>query len=229
MAQDALGLILALAQRGEVDPWDVDVVQLTDRFLASLGELINQDLALTGQALFYAALLIHLKAEALELRTFPPDPIEEAILEEPANIIPFPMPLEQIIKRRLAAPQTLPQRPLTLADLLAHLKEAESLEEQIPILSTRRIAPSPRSLEQVKQLAHQENLEDLIQSVRLTLTPHFKQAEGVSFTVLAQESGDQLGTFIALLFLCARALVTLEQPDFYGEVWVTPGPQWGME
>lgn len=219
MAQDAIGLLLELARRGEVDPWDIDVVQLTDRFLASLEDLAYQDLAQTGQAFFYASVLIHLKAQALEARTFPQPEIEAAILEDAPNVIPFPMPLEQIIKRRLAAPQTLPQRPLTLTDLLIHLREIERLEQPIP---TRRL-PQVRSMEEVKQLAHQENLEELIQGVRLRLAHHFQGAAQLTFEMLRQETEDTLGTFIALLFLCTRSLVTLEQSDFYGDIWITPG------
>jgi len=222
VAQDAIGLLLELARRGEVDPWDIDVVQLTDRFLASLEELAYQDLAQTGQAFFYASVLIHLKAEALEARTFPQPEIEAAILEEAPNVIPFPMPLEQIIKRRLAAPQTLPQRPLTLTDLLTHLREIERLEQPLPVVATRRL-PQVRSMEEVKQLAHQENLEELIQSVRVRVAHHFQGASQLTFEMLLQETEDALGTFIALLFLCTRSLVTLEQSDFYGDIWITPG------
>ncbi|WP_218080453.1 segregation/condensation protein A [Anthocerotibacter panamensis] len=230
MPQDAIGLLLELARRGEVDPWDIDVVQLTDRFLASMGELTTRDLALTGQALFYASLLIHLKAQILEARTFP-QPVPEELMAEEPNIVYFPLPLEQMLKRRLSAPQNLPQRPLTLQELLAHLKEAEHLDQQkiLPLTPSRLPPGSVRTLEQVKELAHQENLEDLIHRVRERVARSFHTDTPLSLEELIAGEDDQLGTFIALLFLAARSLVLLDQEDFYGEIWVSPGERWTLE
>ncbi len=228
MTQDAIALLLDLAQRGEVDPWDIDVVQLTDRFLASLGQLTSRDLGITGQALFYASVLIHLKAQVLEAQTFPLVTVDESfILDEPSDLLNFAIPLEQVLKRRLAAPQNLPTRPLTLEDLLAHLKAAERLErqERLPLRT-----PSPRSavrsMEQIKELAHQENLEALILEVKATLANYFQVASVIGLDEMMTRSSDGLGIFLALLFLTTRGLIDLEQDEFYGDILVRPGLGW---
>jgi len=43
-----------LAEEGEIEPWDIDIVQVTDAFLEKLDET---DLRTTGRALFYASVL----------------------------------------------------------------------------------------------------------------------------------------------------------------------------
>ena len=79
-----LGLLLEMARRGEFDPWNVDIVALTDRYLQALdveihgkkeaekaqatGRIDGRDLDKVARLIFYAAALIHLKARALAER-----------------------------------------------------------------------------------------------------------------------------------------------------------------
>lgn len=84
-ADPGLGLLLELARRGEFDPWNVDIVALTDRYLQALdgeihgkkeaekaqqtpGRIDGRDLDKVARLIFYAAALIHLKAKALAER-----------------------------------------------------------------------------------------------------------------------------------------------------------------
>ncbi|MFD1597861.1 segregation/condensation protein A [Halobellus rarus] len=67
-------LLVQLAEEGEIDPWDVDLVEATDAFLDALDET---DLRTSGRALFYAAVLLRMKSDAL----LEPDEEEEEELE----------------------------------------------------------------------------------------------------------------------------------------------------
>ncbi|MDS0293625.1 ScpA family protein [Halogeometricum luteum] len=55
-------LLVQLAEEGEIDPWDIDVVDVTDAFLARLDAT---DLRTSGRALFYASVLLRMKSDAL--------------------------------------------------------------------------------------------------------------------------------------------------------------------
>ena len=55
-------VLVQLAKEGEIDPWDVDLVEATDAFLERLEET---DLRTSGRALFYAAVLLRMKSDAL--------------------------------------------------------------------------------------------------------------------------------------------------------------------
>ena len=44
-------LLVQLAEEGEIEPWDIDIVDVTDKFLARLD---GADLRTSGRALFYA-------------------------------------------------------------------------------------------------------------------------------------------------------------------------------
>ena len=71
--QDAAG-------KGELDPWDIDVISVIDSFLEEYSHTFNQssnsqisyqkDLAETSEAFFAASVLVNLKAEVLEADVF---------------------------------------------------------------------------------------------------------------------------------------------------------------
>jgi len=71
--QDAAG-------KGELDPWDIDVISIIDSFLEQYSHTFNQssnsqisyhkDLAETSEAFFAASVLVNLKAQVLESDVF---------------------------------------------------------------------------------------------------------------------------------------------------------------
>ena len=55
-------LLVQLAEDGEIDPWDIDVVRVTDKFLEAIDDV---DLRTSGRALFYASVLLRMKSDEL--------------------------------------------------------------------------------------------------------------------------------------------------------------------
>ena len=93
-ARLAIRLLQDAAERGDLDPWDVDVIAVVDGFLDQLRQRIEvprqiyaqlnrhggsfeQDLADSSEAFLAASVLVGLKAEVLEMQTFPPEPLLE--------------------------------------------------------------------------------------------------------------------------------------------------------
>jgi len=176
--------------RGELDPWDVDVIAVVDGFLDQLRQRIEvpklvtalggagrgsyeQDLAETSEAFLAASVLVSLKAEVLEAQTFPPEPLLEDsfAFESDENGqgwllspgIELPRRPERHLLRRPVAPPPL-QRPVTLGELIRQLEEiAERLEQEEG--QTRQRQRSKRFsdravIEQVAALAHREKLPE---------------------------------------------------------------------
>src|SRR4028118_56492 len=71
-ATEAIALLIDLAQRGEINPWDVQVIEVIDRYLSTvalgndtdLGRC-DADLSQSGQAFLWASMLVLLKADTL--------------------------------------------------------------------------------------------------------------------------------------------------------------------
>ena len=59
-----IALLLELARAGKIDPWNVDIIKVTDKYFRALDKLDPRDLARSARCIFYAAALVHLKARA---------------------------------------------------------------------------------------------------------------------------------------------------------------------
>lgn len=245
-ARLAIRLLQDAALRGDLDPWDVDVIAVVDGFLDQLRQRISlprlvvangagaggsyeQDLAETSEAFLAASVLVSLKAEVLEARTFPP----EAAFEEEAGelepdwvggaVIELPSRPERHLRRRLVAPPPL-QRPVTLGELIRQLEEiAERLEQEEarPRQRQRSRRFSDRAvIEQVAALAHREKLPETTAALGRFLLQHPGSLDWLGFDALvegwsavapADLDCDRVGVFWALLFLCHQGKVELEQ------------------
>ena len=185
-ARLAIRLLQDAAERGDLDPWDVDVSAVVDGFLDQLRQRIEvprlvaalqpsrggsyeQDLAETSEAFLAASVLVGLKAELLESQTFPPEPeLEDSVafdfdadgqgwLLSPG--VELPRRPERHLLRRPVAPPPL-QRPVTLGELIRQLEDiAERLEQEEEGQRSKRY--SDRAvIEQVAALAHREKLPE---------------------------------------------------------------------
>lgn len=61
-AVEPVELLVQLAEEGEIEPWDIDIVKVTDAFLAKLDAA---DLRTSGRALFYASVLLRMKSDEM--------------------------------------------------------------------------------------------------------------------------------------------------------------------
>jgi segregation and condensation protein A len=182
-ARLAIRLLQDAAERGEIDPWDVDVIAVVDGFLdqlrqrievprlaAAAGGSYEQDLAQSSEAFLAASVLVGLKAEVLEAATFPPQPLledpfssdEPEPLWEPGDLS-LPRRPERHLRRRPVAPPPL-QRPVTLGELIRQLEDiAERLEQEEGRGRQRQRVKrySERAaIAQVAALAHREKLPE---------------------------------------------------------------------
>jgi segregation and condensation protein A len=182
-ARLAIRLLQDAAVRGEIDPWDVDVIAVVDGFLDQLRQRIQApriaaikggsyefDLAETSEAFLAASVLVALKAEVLESSTLPPEPLLEEALESDddgtewtVGLLEFPLRPERHLSRRPVAPPPL-QRPITLGELIRQLEEiAERLESEParPRQKQRSGRFSDKvAIAQVTALAHREKLPE---------------------------------------------------------------------
>jgi len=185
-ATEAIALLIDLAQRGEIDPWDVQVIEVIDRYLSTLA-LGNEadkgrrdaDLSQSGQAFLWASMLVLLKADTLGRLEEPEDseltdPQEEGDIPGGARL---PLHLERHLRRRRAAPPPK-RRPVTLSELIEQLQQMATQLGEAPIRS-RALRPRPQSRTQaakaIAHLAHDENLTELAKRVEEFLLSHWQE------------------------------------------------------
>lgn len=159
----AISLLIDLAERGEIDPWDVQVIEVIDLALSQLAALSDSrtgsceaDLSQSGQAFLDASLLVLLKAktlEELELSAAEADAEEEAEiaeLDDWGNPL-LPRNLERQLRRRpTPAPPT--RRRVTLQELIDQLRlVAAAIEKKPP--KVRSLASRSQTRAQAMRVA----------------------------------------------------------------------------
>ena len=182
-ARLAIRLLQDAAERGEIDPWDVDVIAVIDGFLDQLRSRLEaprlravgrgsyeRDLAESSEAFLAASMLVGLKAQVLEADTFRSEPLaveddEEALPDWPEDGTTRLLPArpERHLRRRPVAPPPL-QRPVTLGELIRQLEDIAERLEQEEGRSRQRQKPKRYSdrvaIAQVAALAHRETLPE---------------------------------------------------------------------
>ncbi|MEB3338903.1 MAG: segregation/condensation protein A [Leptolyngbyaceae bacterium] len=168
-----IALLTELAERGEIDPWDVQVIEVIDRFLRELAPASRKgtgpsayeaDLSQSGQAFLYASMLVLLKADSLARAEVTEVELEEEDFFDPEGLpgSRLPLHLERQLRRRAIA-QPPQQRRVTLQELINQLKlMSAAMEETAPRPRARRPRPQSHSqaVRTIAQLAHQENLTE---------------------------------------------------------------------
>ncbi|MFP4174711.1 MAG: segregation/condensation protein A [Halobacteriales archaeon] len=230
---EPVDVLVEMAREGEIDPWDVDIVEVTDKFLQRLDE---GDLVRSGRALLYASILLRMKSDyvveedeeededpAMEWRDGrPPD---EAFDD---GIDALEAEFERRLDRRRVRDKS---RPETLDELVRELRERErgswwkekreydtSPEEGIEFRPER--APEPTT-EDAMSTAHEDDIEARVDAVRDRLADEFEHRDELLFAELRGENKrETVTTYIALQFLAMRDGVRLEQDEFYGDLWI---------
>jgi segregation and condensation protein A len=246
-ASQAIELLIELAQKGEINPWDVQVIEIIDRFLVELGindrhnlDLPTTDLSQSGQVMLWASMLVLFKAETLEnlsqkgedrenLENFAEESQLEAIRRNFRN-----SDLDKHIKRRTCAPP-LKTRKVTLAELITQLQGMESeLEDKkiahsLPLNKTKKGYTRKQALKSITELAHNENLTELAQQINEFLTANLLREDhhdNIQLDELVnhwrdyqqEKSEDRVGIFWALLLLSSQSKVELYQEEFYQDL-----------
>ena len=237
-------LLVLLADDGEIDPWDIDVVTVTDKFLDRLDEA---DLRTGGRALFYASVLLRMKSDAMWTDDEPEDEWDEEPWETqpPEDGAPAIDPFEQLEaemdrrierKRARGMPQTLDE---LVRDLREHERETWWKESRTYDTSESpsgfsrgtqtldyhgaddlRMDDEPTA-DDVTGTAHDEHMEDIINDVYVDLQGHYDQGrEEVLFAEVREAGGSRVNTFLGLLFLAHRGQVRLQQDELFGDLWV---------
>ena len=169
---EGIALLTNLAEKGEINPWDVQVIEVIDRYLSKLTPESNisasddfANLSQSGQAFLYASILVWLKADHLansessennseicEIVQIP----EEENFETPK----IPLKLEQQLRRRAVAPSPRKRR-VTLQELIEQLQLIGSaIEDRKARPRIRKTSSKARAqaAKVIAELAHQENL-----------------------------------------------------------------------
>ncbi len=238
---DGIEVLVQMAKQGKIDPWNIDIADIADKYMLHISESKSNNLRLSGRALFFLAVLLKLKSNIL----VGIDPMQFEVQENPVdaeyddnddsrfnddmyyqNYFPDNViPIEDIIQRRTSVKQNR-KRLVTLKDLIRQLEFYEKLDKKESIESSleraKRRVRSYKNLsnEDIINLAQEEYIESSVKILQENLTKIFETEEKVELNTLTLLGLDKTTAYIALLFLSVKTDFELQQDEFYSDLYV---------
>jgi len=216
-----------MAKKGEIDPWNINVVDVTDRFLKKIEAAKKLDLRVSGRVLLYAAILVRMKAEAITLEAlgkdeemtdefyeydsfqFLDEPLEfsEGVDEEIDEVI-----FKALMRRRV-------RKISTLKDLIEELRRAEEVEKRRR-KRKRRERQEEFGIDAALRVPHEESLEEMIVRVEMEVLEALKKNNPVTLFSLVKtwDIPTLVDYYVSILHLAFRKKIEISQREFYGDI-----------
>ncbi|MDE1855725.1 MAG: segregation/condensation protein A [Candidatus Micrarchaeota archaeon] len=197
-------ILLDLAHKEKFDPWNIDIVQVVDRYIDAIKGMKVMDLRIPANIILAAAILLRLKSEMLSLQ-------EQEALEEDATVEERPSVVVDPLSIRLRLP---PRRRITLPELITALEEAMKLKEVRESIAKNDPAPIPININPI-------DIEAEIDRVYEKVVANADKSKMTTFSALSGGLGLEqalLEVFIPLLFLAHKRRITLIQERFFDDI-----------
>lgn len=233
---DGIEILVQMAKQGKIDPWNIDIIDVTDKYLTHLFQSKSQNLRLTGRTLLFASILLKLKSnilEGVELSDFDTQTEEPEFFddEEPLDYEQEYIPtnnvvsIDEVLQRRTSV-RLNRNRVVTLRDLIRQLEFYEMLDKKQSLKNAHERAKrrvknySNLSPEDIINLAHDEYIEKGVERLRANLEDILNRQDKIELNELTLLGMDKISAYISLLFLTAESDYDLEQDEFYSDLYV---------
>ncbi len=238
---DGIEILVNMAKQGKIDPWNVDIVEVTDKYLTHLFQSKAKNLRLTGRTLLFAAILLKLKSNVLEgidildFETQPQDdqfgydddsPLDYSDEYIPTNNV---ISIDEVLQRRTSV-RLNHNRVVTLRDLIRQLEFYEMLDKKQSLKNAherakRRVQNYARlTPDDIINLAHDEYIENGVQRLRANLEEILNRQDRIELNELTLLGMDRVNAYISLLFLTVDSDYDLVQDEFYSDLYVVKCP-----
>jgi len=214
-------IIYDLINTEQLDPWDIDITILTNKYLEKISNLEETDFFVSSKVLLAASLLLKIKSEILLNRYL--KSIDDILFGKKEPIIRKPF---ERIDLEEEVPELIPRSPIprykkvTLKELIESLNKAiitENRRIKKVILDNNAIRETAISLPK-RTISIKDKIKNIFNKIGSLLGEENKK---VSFTELAGEEKDKKVTsFYPLLQLENQKKIWMEQEGHFEEIYI---------
>lgn len=241
-ANDGIGILVDMAKQGKIDPWNIDILDVTEKYLQRMIELKSLNLRVASRTLLFASILCRLQSNVLaglSLEDFQDEEQDNTIYDDDGFIVEYPedqefIPTSNVVSfdealQRRTSIRLNRNRVVTLKDLIKQLEFYEKLEKRASMKSAHERAKrhvrnySRLTPEEIVSMAHEEYIEEAVLKLKDNLEQIFAREEKIELKELTMLGMDKISAYIALLFLCRDTDYELEQKEFYSDLYVVKG------
>lgn len=212
-------IIQDLVRTEEMDPWDVDISKLTQKYLETIKKLHEMNFFLSGKVILASAMLLKIKSNKLveedignfDNYLFHPETLEQ--LEDFGEYRDRPQ--IDVPGLGIKTPQAR-KRKVSLAEIMGALDKALKVNHR-RLLRDRFYADIKAPTMPGKTINMSELIADMLNKVKAV----FKEKQKVTFTSLLSPKPDKqekILTFIPLLHLDSQQKIDMQQETPFEEI-----------
>ena len=215
-------LIMDLIRTEQMNPWDIDVSILVEKYLQAVKELKEINFFISGKVLLAASILLRVKSDKLvaeDIAGFDTllHPPEEEFGEFEDD---FDAYLQEFRSKNKVPPLAIktPQtrkKIVTINDLMSALQKALDVDKK----RAKRIAVAQKFL--IPEIPEKKiDISSLIRQIYNKIKDFFSKKETLTFNELvnSERKEDKILTFVPLLHLVNDGKLDLEQMEHFGEI-----------
>jgi len=218
-------IIYDLIKTEQLDPWDIDLVVLAERYLQTIQELEEENFYISSKVLLACSLLLRLKSDILA----------DSYIQELNDIlfgnkteIQKTLDMDEYMIDENELPLLIPKSPMarnkkvTLDQLMTALNKAINTEN-------RRIKRAIKT-HQAERAAAMVLPRDQFIPLKVRIKKIFEIINGhlnipsnkhVKFHSLAEDKEEKLASFLPILHLTTEKQIHLHQPIHFEEIFIT--------
>ena len=214
-------ILVDLVTAEHMDPWNIDVGLLSQKYISKIRELEKHDFRISGKVVLTASILLKIKSDRLVGEDFDEldrlltsiEEEDEDLTHEDVDIPKFNEEIPSLIPR---TPQPR-KRKVSIYDLVKALQQALDVKQRRVINSTPptniEVPARPRDITLI--------IKDVYGKIKVFFT---KGISKLPFSKLlpSTKKEDQITTFIPLLHLSQQDKIELEQLEPFGEITIKP-------
>jgi segregation and condensation protein A len=213
-------LIYELINTEQLDPWDIDLVVLSDKYLARVAEMEEANFFVSGKVLLAASLLLNIKAEILldkEIQS-----LDDILFGRKKD---EKKPWERINIDYSELPKLYPRTPLP------RLKKV-SLQELMSALNQAISTENKRIRREVMKVRIEKDAEIVLPKASIKIGERIKKLYSKLLAMLTNQgkvkyhdlSGpgkeDKIACFLPVLHLDNQKKIFLEQQGHFEDIWI---------
>lgn len=208
-------IIYHIVSLEQIDPWDVDLIKLTEGFLRFIRSVEQLDFRIPAKIVFVAAILLRLKSDYLSI--FEEQSSVEDVLEKEKPFVDLGID-PSLIKLGLPM-KRVPKRQVTLGELMVALKKAVTVRER-KVERKHRIRARLRA-----ELRAEEDVTKRIEKVMADIERRMQMAhtDKLRFRDLVDkwEREEVVNHFIPILHLEKNQKILTEQEELFKEILIS--------
>ena len=213
-------IIHNLIKTEQMDPWNVDVTKLTQKYIQTVRGMTEMNFFVSGKVVLASAILLKIKSNKFideDINNFDNFLFhQEEEIEDLDDYVDYHEHKMEIPKLGIKTPQAR-KRKVSVSDLIGALEKALKVDSRRKLRLQRYLTFNKPKIPERKV-----DITQLIKDVFDKVISMFKQKEKVEFSELLKEptKEEKILTLLPLLHLDHHSRINMQQEEHFGEIYI---------